>query len=85
MSIHAASFVEQWIQENVKAQPHVAENGADLRPSDLAEQCAAEAAKAGISRKEIEEAFGRLFEDRMAEAIDHAADVEVERLAAKDG
>ena len=40
--------------------------------------------KAGIPREEIEEAFGRLFEDRMAEAIDHAADVEVDRLAAED-
>ena len=85
MSTRAVNFVEQWIQENVKAQPHVAENGADLRPNDLAEQCAAEATKAGIPREEIEEAFGRLFEDRMAEAIDHAADVEVERLAAEDG
>lgn len=84
MSMRAANFVEQWIQKNVKAQPHVAENGADLRPNELAEQCAADAAKEGISREQIVEAFGRLFEDRMAEAIDHAADVEVDRLAAED-
>ena len=60
-------------------------DGVDLRPTDLAERCAAEAAKAGIPREEIEEAFGRLFEDRMAEAIDNAADVEVDRSAAEDG
>ena len=84
MSICTAKFVEQRIQKNIKAQPHVAENGADLRPTDLAERCAAEATKAGISRAEIEEAFGRLFEDRIAEASDTAADLEVDRLAAED-
>lgn len=78
-----SEFVEQWIQENVHPEAYVDENGGDPRPRRLAQSCIADAKVAGISRSELEEDIGNL-EDHMAQAIDAAADAEVDRLVAKE-
>ena len=81
MSQRATSFVVEWVRENVNAQPYLAEGG-DMRPRQLADECLAAAAAAGISKAEIEEDVD--LEATIEAAIEEAADNEVDRLASKD-
>ena len=82
MSRRAISFVEDWVRENINAQPYLDEEGRDTRPGIFAAEGLAAAEAVGISKAEIEEEFD--LESTMAAAINEAADGEVDRLVAKD-
>jgi hypothetical protein len=75
-------FVEHWIVEHINAQPYVT-GIQDARPKELAEQCVVDAVAAGIPKAEIDKTRPWL-EERMASAINAAADAKVDRLASKD-
>lgn len=80
MSTRAREFVEAWIEQNVLAEPYLAEEGEDTRPSEFVSACLAEADTAGIPHNEIDEEFEDL-EARIADAIDQSADYGVDRLS----
>lgn len=82
MTKRGNDFVDQWIETNIHPKAYLNEKG-DPRPKQFADACALEAKQAGISRNELEDGGGGL-EDRMAQAIDAAADSEVNRLVSKD-
>src|SRR5262245_22411374 len=64
MSQRGIDFLEGWIVEHINADAYPTEN--DPWVEAFVEECLAEAAKSGISRKEIEEDLGDL-EDRIVE------------------
>lgn len=76
-------FVEDWISENIHAEAYVDEDQDDPRLAEMAALCTAAAHEAGFSQDELDEAYP-VLSDRMAEAIDAAADQEVDRLSSKD-
>ena len=80
MSAQARKFVEAWIEQNVLAEPYLAEEGEATRPSEFVSACLAEADVAGIPRKEIDEEFEDL-EVRMADAINQSADYGLDRFS----
>ncbi len=79
MSKRSIDFVSHWIDENVNPEPYPLAN--DIRAQELADRCAVDAAKQGISRKEIEEDEDLV--DRMVEAMTEATDREINRLASQ--
>jgi len=83
MSARAAEFVQAWIAQNVHPEAFISADGDDNRPAKCAASCMREAEAAGISRGEIDEEFDNL-EDVMAQAVNAAAEGEVDRLASKD-
>jgi hypothetical protein len=82
MSARAAEFVQAWIAQNVHPDADIDEDGDD-RPAEYAAACMRDAEAAGISRGEIDEEFDNL-EDVMTQAINAAAEGEVNRLASKE-
>lgn len=77
MTNKAVDFVEDWISENINAQPYVDEEGDDDRPKEFARECRQAAKAAGISAAEIKKEYPDL-EGRMAEAINEAADAAID-------
>ncbi len=69
MSERALAFVEEWVADHVKAQD--ADGDIDARAKALADQCRAEAGKAGIPAAEIGDAIDNLA-DFMVGAIEEA-------------
>lgn len=67
-------FFDGWIVEHITADAYPTEN--DPRVKVFVEDCLAEAASRGISRKEIEEDMGDI-EDRIVEAMEAATDREI--------
>lgn len=59
MSERIIAFVENWVSENVHAEGHPAD-GKNTQAKALAEQCRAEAIKAGIPESEINDEFDDL-------------------------
>ena len=72
MSKRAIEFVDNWIARRIHSETYLDTEYDDPLPKALADQCAAEAAVAGISRREIDEEGGDL-ELRMADAINAVA------------
>ena len=58
MSQRGTEFIERWIRENFHGE--APERREDLRPAQWAHECVSAAARAGISKEEIEEYFGDL-------------------------
>jgi hypothetical protein len=73
----AGAFIENWVASHVFATG-CRPAGDDSQANQLAEECWLAAYKAGISRRIMEEAVGRLV-DRMAAAIETANDTEAAR------
>lgn len=64
----ALKFVDQWIIDNVEEDAAPVTSADDPRPADLAARCAADAAAAGVSGREIDAQYGNLAE-RMFETL----------------
>ncbi len=73
MSERSLSFVRNWISENLRDDPPHDASHPNIRPRDLAVILIAEAAKAGISKDEIEEETGDV-EDFLVAAWTSATD-----------
>lgn len=58
MSRRGTEFIERWIRENFHGE--APQRREDQRPAQWAHECVAAAARAGISKEEIEEDFGDL-------------------------
>jgi hypothetical protein len=56
MSERAKAFVEQWMKNNIYAEPYE-DTGTDTRPAEYARDCIIDAKYSGISHIEIEEEF----------------------------
>ena len=78
MSNRAIQFLNDWVNEHVKAIPYP-EHLAEARR--LAKECVADAKKQGMSKKELEEDLGQGLVSELKDALDTRADEEVKRLA----
>jgi hypothetical protein len=82
MSERALAFVEEFVDENIRAEGYEPE-GDSSRAASFAGQCVALAKAEGITEAELKESFDDLTRF-MAAAIKEANDNEVHRLASKD-
>jgi hypothetical protein len=83
MTTRAREFVDAWIEQNVKAEPFLADEDEETRPAEYASSCLADAEAAGVSRKEIDEEFDDL-EEHMATEITRSAENRTSGLVRKD-
>lgn len=81
---NAIEFIENWVAENIQAEPYASEEGPDPHAVQYAKQCAATALESGFSKDDLENAIGDDLISYMTDAINASADAEVERLASKD-
>jgi hypothetical protein len=83
MSNKGIDFANNWVRENVNAIAYAPDGESHPETEGLVQQLVDDAAKAGITREEIEEDMGDL-DDLINGALDEAADAEVERMASKE-
>ncbi len=81
MNDRAVEFLDHWCSEHVNAVafPQKRKEG-----EGLAAQCLEDAKRAGIAAKDIQEAAGGDLIECMFNALNDAAQAEVDRLVAKD-
>jgi hypothetical protein len=80
MSNRAIQFLNHWVTEHVNTMPypeHLAE------AQRLADECVADAKKAGISEQELEEDLGQDLVSELRDRLNARADDEVTRLASR--
>ena len=80
MSDRAREFVDHWESEHVEAVTHSEKRKEAER---LASQCREDAARAGISERDLEDAVGGDLISNMLEALEAAAWRGIEEAAAK--
>lgn len=83
MSDRGIDFANNWVRENVNASSYAEDGKQHPETPAAVEQLLADAAKAGITREEIEEDMGDL-DDFVDNAFDESADAEVQRMVDKD-
>jgi hypothetical protein len=83
MSTRGIDFANEWVRENVNASSYAEDGKQHSETQAAVEQLLADAAKAGITREEIEEDMGDL-DDFVDNAFEESADAEVQRMADKD-
>ena len=74
MSKRGVDFFNGWIVEHINPDAYPTEN--DPRARRYVRECLSDAAKLGISRREIEEDVGNI-KDRMIEEMELATDREI--------
>jgi hypothetical protein len=81
MNDRAVEFLDTWCSDHINpvAFPKKRSEG-----EGLAAQCLEDAKRAGIAEKDLKEAAGGDLVGYMFDALDHAAQNEVDRLVAKD-
>ena len=75
MSKRGVDFLNDWVVEHINPDAYPTEN--DPRARQYVQECLADAAKSGISRKEIEEDVGNI-QGRIIKAMELATDREIE-------
>jgi hypothetical protein len=75
MSKRGVDFLNDWVVEHINTDAYPTEN--DPRARQYVQECLADAAKSGISRKEIEEDVGNI-QGRIIKAMELATDREIE-------
>ena len=71
MSKRGVDFLNDWVVEHINPDAYPTEN--DPRARQYVQECLADAAKSGISRKEIEEDVGNI-QGRIIKAMELATD-----------
>jgi hypothetical protein len=75
LSKRGVDFLNDWVVEHINPDAYPTEN--DPRARQYVQECLADAAKSGISRKEIEEDVGNI-QGRIIKAMELATDREIE-------
>ncbi|MHA6767034.1 DUF768 domain-containing protein [Sphingobium ummariense] len=76
MSERGVEFANEWIAENIRAEPY---DPGDAVIAETVERLLEDATEAGVTREEIEEDLGDLT-DLIADAFDEAADGDADRF-----
>lgn len=84
MSNWPEEFLEQWVENNVELGPYPLEDEVDPEAERLAANCISAAQQEGISKTALEQAAGEDLVAYMTQAMENAANAELERQLAKD-